>query len=643
TPAATAMLLAVIAVVLLLLPPAMPFEDLLCDGSTYAPYSTFQASLDLVAAALPGNASSMPSGFATAEAGTPPNRAYAMALCRGDVNASTCAACVAAAFRAAGAQDNCPNNTGATMYEDVCVLRFSTVQFLDFLRADQWQPGELTYGRTLSSSLFSNYPGVSECQVGTGSMVQRRRHVHPHRGGRPRIGRGGQLDDRQEVLRHGGAGLRAQDLRARAVPPGDDAVAVPELPWDPPRANNAHAQHQAPMDHGFCGLVQPEVQRAAVLRGSVDAAAPGATTASSRKKKSAEGISAGIGCSVVFLFLLSVFAFVRFKRRTTKQSEDDHPFKKIVGAQCMIFDLSALQEATENFSEKNKLGEGGFGIVYKGILADGQEIAVKKLLGGTGSGLHQLHNEVQLLAELQHKNLVRLQGFCSHRDDTLLVYEYIKNGTLDNFLFETNEENTLSWEQQYNIVLGIAKGILYLHEDSSMRIIHRDLKPNNILVDDGMDPKIADFGLARLLGDGHTHTKTARAVGTLGYMAPEYAIHGRVSPKIDIFSFGVLVLEIVTRRRNSSSDDRDEVNLISDVWNCWTKGTVSQMIDRSLDEHARSQALRCIHIGLMCVQSDPDDRPYISSVIFMLTRDNTEIQAPAQPAFFFGREAALTS
>ncbi|KAM3385145.1 hypothetical protein ACQJBY_009225 [Aegilops geniculata] len=267
------MLLAVIAVVLLLLPPAMPFEDLLCDGSTYAPNSTFQASLALVAAALPGNASSMPSGFATAEAGTSPNRAYAMALCRGDVNASTCAACVAAAFRAAGAQENCPNNTGATMYEDACVLRFSTVQFLDFLRS-----------RPVAArrAHFSNYPGVSECQVSTRSMVQRRRHVHPHRRGRPRIGRGGQLDDRQEVLRHGRGGLPAQDLRARAVPPGDDAVAVPELPRDPPRANNADAQHQAPMDHGFCGLVQPEVQRAAVLRGSVDAAAPGATTAGSR-------------------------------------------------------------------------------------------------------------------------------------------------------------------------------------------------------------------------------------------------------------------------------------------------------------------------------------------------------------------------
>lgn len=203
--------------------------------------------------------------------------------------------------------------------------------------------------------------------------------------------------------------------------------------------------------------------------------------------------------------------------------------------------------------------------------------------------------------------------------------------------------NALNWEQQYNIILGIAKGILYLHEDSSMRIIHRDLKANNILLDEDMDPKIADFGLARLLGEGHTHTKTTRVVGTLGYMAPEYAIHGSVSPKIDIFSFGVLVIEIVTRRRNCSSDDRDTVNLLSDVWNCWKKGTISQMMHQSRDGYSQSQALRCIHIGLLCVQSDPDDRPHISSVIFMLTRDNMELQPPAEPAFFFGRESTLTS
>lgn len=248
--------------------------------------------------------------------------------------------------------------------------------------------------------------------------------------------------------------------------------------------------------------------------------------------------------------------------------------------------------------------------------------------------MQQLHNEVVLLAELQHKNLVRLQGFCPHQNDTLLVYEYVKNGSLDNFLFGSRE---LNWEQHYNIILGIAKGVLYLHEDSSMRIIHRDLKANNILLDDNMEPKIADFGLARLLEEGHTQSRTAKVVGTLGYMAPEYAMHGNVSPKIDIFSLGVLALEIVTRRINCSSNDQGTVNLLSDVWDHWTKGTISQLLHRLDDGYARNQALRCIHIGLLCVQQDPGDRPDISTVVFMLTRDSMELRPPSQPAFFFGR------
>ncbi|KAI5013335.1 hypothetical protein ZWY2020_028289 [Hordeum vulgare] len=617
------MLLAAIAVILLLpLPPATPFEDSYCDGSTYAPNSPFQASLSLVAAALPGNASSMPSGFATADAGTSPSRAYAMALCRGDVNASTCDACVAAAFRAAGAQENCPNNTGATIYEDACVLRFSTLQFLDFLRADQWQPRELTFQISQAFGNVTSVPAAWFSAAATSILTAVVDHALA-------------LAGNSTAKKYFATGVCLPGMTMSQCQSCLGTLLLQTTPIlnTKPRWIMAFV--------AWCNLrysVRPFYEGRSMLQ--LQAPPPPAVVPPSAtlepggtgKKKSAAGISAGIGCSVVLLLVLSVCAFVRFKRRT-KPTEDDHPFKKIVGAQCMTFDLSALQEATENFSERISSGRWFWHCVQGDRWAGNSS---EEALGGTGSGLHQVHNEVQLLAELQHKNLVRLQGFCSHRDDTLLVYEYIKNGSLDNFLFRTSEENTLSWEQQYNIILGIAKGILYLHEDSSMRIIHRDLKPNNILVDDGMDPKIADFGLARLLGEGHTHTKTATAVGTL-------TIYGRVSPKIDIFSFGVLVLEIVTRKRNSSSEDRDEVNLISDVWNCWTKGTISQMIDRSLDEHARSQALRCIHIGLMCVQSDPEDRPYISSVIFMLTRDNTEIQAPAQPAFFFGRESAIAS
>ncbi|KAM0878616.1 hypothetical protein ACQ4PT_034749 [Festuca glaucescens] len=634
-------MLAVIAVLLLLLllPPAMPFEGSDCDGSKYAPNSTFQANLNLVAAALPGNASSMPTGFATANAGTSPNRAYAMALCRGDVNASTCDACVAAAFTAAAAKENCPNNTGATMYEDACVVRFSSVQFLDFLRADQWQPGELAFLITPAFGNVTTVPGAWFSAAATAILTAVADHAVANSTARKYFATG-EMDFQPKIY-----------AIAQCVPDMTPSQCQSCLGTLVIQSTGLLVNTKPRWIMSFvawCNLrysVQPLYEGRSMLQlqappppAVVPPSAPDSGGAGTKTK--AVGISAGIGCSVV-LILVCVFAFVVCKRRA-KATKDGHPLQKIAGAQCTIFDLPTLQEATENFSEKNKLGEGGFGIVYKGILPDGQEIAVKKLLERTGHGLQELHNEVLLLAELQHKNLVRLHGYCSHRDDTLLVYEYIKNGSLDNFLFESREETALNWEQQYNIILGIAKGILYLHEDSSLRIIHRDLKPNNILLADDMDPKIADFGLARLLGEGHTHTKTARAAGTLGYMAPE-AMHGRVSPKIDIYSFGVLVLEIVTRRKNSSSGDRDTVNLLTDVWNCWTKGTISEMIDQSLDEYARIQALRCIHIGLICLQLDPDDRPNILSVIFMLTRDNMEIQAPAQPAFFFRSESLLAS
>uniref|UniRef100_A0ACD5UN09 Uncharacterized protein n=1 Tax=Avena sativa TaxID=4498 RepID=A0ACD5UN09_AVESA len=637
-------MLAVVAVLLLLLQPVTPFEASDCDGINYSPNSTFQANLKLVAAALPGNASSMPTGFATADAGTSPDRAYAMALCRGDVNASTCDACVSAAFRAAGAEDKCPNNTGATMYEDACVLRFSSVQFLDFLKADQWQPGELTFLTIPAPGKVTTVPGAWFSAAATAILTAVVDHAVGNSTTRRKYFATGEMNFEPRIY-----------ALAQCIPDmtlSQCHTCLGTLVDQTMGFVNSTKPRWVMSFMAWCNLrysVLPFYEGGSMLRLQAPPPPPAVVPPSATpgsggagKKRSPAGLSAGIACSVVFILVLGVFAFIGFKRRTNKATHHQHPLKNIAGAQCTIFDLPTLQEATENFSEKNKLGEGGFGIVYKGILPDGQEIAVKKLLETSGHGLQELHNEVLLLAELQHKNLVRLQGFCSHRDDTLLVYEYIKNGSLDNFLFDSREKSTVSWEQQYNIILGIAKGILYLHEDSSMRIIHRDLKPNNILLADDMDPKIADFGLARLLGEGHTHTKTARAAGTLGYMAPE-AVPGRVSPKIDIYSFGVLVLEIVTRRRNSSSGDRDTVNLLSDVWNCWTKGTISEMIDQSLEEYARSQALRCIHIGLICVQPDPDDRPNILSVIFMLTRDNMEIQAPAQPAFFFRSESALAS
>ncbi|KAH9302312.1 hypothetical protein KI387_013895, partial [Taxus chinensis] len=181
--------------------------------------------------------------------------------------------------------------------------------------------------------------------------------------------------------------------------------------------------------------------------------------------------------------------------------------------QHFVFGLQELAEATENFHEKNKLGEGGFGAVYRGTTTDGRGIAVKKLSARSAQGKKEFMNEVKLVANVQHRNLVKLWGCCAERDERLLVYDYLPNKSLDTFLFDHEKRRELDWQKRYNIIFGIARGLLYLHEDSQLRIIHRDIKANNILLDDKLNPKIADFGLARLSPEGETHIET-RVAGT---------------------------------------------------------------------------------------------------------------------------------
>ncbi|CAM0870570.1 unnamed protein product [Alopecurus aequalis] len=623
-------MLAVVTVLLLLLRPAGAAGYSICDPSTtMAPGSSFQANLNLLAAALPANASS---GFATLSAGTA-NRAYAMALCRGDANASSCAACVAAAFRSAG--DECPKSMGVTTYEDGCVLRFANHQFLDFLKIQQWVVGELNVGTTSAESSVPSVAVAWFSAAATSILAAVSGRASSNSTNAKKYFATGEVDFAPRIY------VLAQcvPLLTPAQCSGCLGRLLAEIKFQLSAASIWITSRVEWCDLRYS--VRPFYQGQAMLQlqappSPSPAASPHTTTPAEKKKTSAAGISVGIVSSLVLILLLSVFIFIRFNKRTNKaasSTEEHHnPFKKISRAQCVIFDLPALKQATDNFSPRNKLGEGGFGVVYKGILPDGQEIAVKKLLvTATGDALDQLHNEVLLLAELQHKNLVQLHGFYSHRDETLLVYEYINNGSLDSFLSDTREGHTLSWEQQYNIILGIAKGILYLHEDSSMKIIHRDLKPDNILLNEDMEPKIADFGLARLLGEGHTHTEISRPAGTLGYMAPEYLYHGHVSPKLDIFSYGVLVMQIVTRRRVCWSNGHG--NLLTEVWNHWKKDTISEIMGQTLNEHTRNKQLRCINIGLLCVQEDPIYRPEISTVISMLTRDNMVLQPPEVPAF----------
>ncbi|KAG5226548.1 cysteine-rich receptor protein [Salix suchowensis] len=235
--------------------------------------------------------------------------------------------------------------------------------------------------------------------------------------------------------------------------------------------------------------------------------------------------------------------------------------------------LNTLREATGDFCDEYKLGEGGFGPVYKGELRSGKEIAVKRLSSSSGQGFEELRTEVMLVAKLLHRNLVQLLGFCLEENEKLLVYEYLPNGSLDKALFDKNSQ--IEWENRYKIIIGIARGLLYLHEDSQLRIVHRDLKASNVLLDESMQPKISDFGLAKLFPGSKTHGISNRIAGTCGYMAPEYAKKGHFSTQSDVYSFGILILEIVTGLKVSSF--RNSINLQS------YSSQVMKLLNRGID------------------------------------------------------------
>ncbi|VVA30770.1 Hypothetical predicted protein [Prunus dulcis] len=299
-----------------------------------------------------------------------------------------------------------------------------------------------------------------------------------------------------------------------------------------------------------------------------------------------------------------------------------------------LFNLKSIVAATNNFSAANKLGEGGFGPVYKGLLANGQEVAVKRLSKNSGQGLEQFKNEVMLIAKLQHRNLVRLFGCCIHTKEKMLIYEYLTNKSLDFFIFDKKRSSLLDWKTRFEIIFGIARGVLYLHQDSRLKIIHRDLKASNVLLDSTMNPKISDFGLAKMFGEDQMQAKTNRVVGTYGYMSPEYAMEGRYSEKSDVFSFGVLLLEIISGKRNTSYDNQTpSPNLIGQIWDMWTEEQALGMVDPSLGEsYPAHEVSRCIQIGLLCVQESASDRPTMSEVIFMLGNETT-LPSPKKPAF----------
>ncbi|TVU19895.1 hypothetical protein EJB05_36076, partial [Eragrostis curvula] len=549
------------------------------DNASYTRGSAFQTNLDALLSSLPVAAASS-AGFAENVTGAAPDQAYGLAQCRGDVTASDCRACLELSAQQLVA-NTCPFKTGALIVYEGCLLRYAGASF--FGQADD-----------PSSSVPRHWcdPPIPAVDNTTTQLPQQR------------------------------DALMGSLVTKASGSPRMFAVGVAELP-----------SYQKL--YGMARCTQD------LSRGNCDLCLTNAVSAVTQQ--CGEHVTGGRilyrSCSIrfqVYLFYDAQAAAAAMMLTTPPApvgvgpANGTHGYldeEEMRGFEPIVYDLSTLQAATDNFSEQNKLGQGGFGPVYKGKLQNGQEIAVKRLSTISKQGQAEMRNEVVLVAKLQHRNLVCLLGYCIEEHEKLLVYEFLSNKSLDKILFGPTRQCELSWEQRYKIIDGVGRGLMYLHKDSRLNIVHRDLKPGNILLDADMNPKISDFGFAKLFNIDSSVKNTKHVAGTYGYMAPEYALKGIFSAKSDVYSYGVLVLEIITGWRSSE-------DLLKFVWMHWNQGNVLPLLDSCMtDKRGQQEMLRCIHIALLCVQDDPQLRPLIASVVLMINSRSMTLPAPTEPVF----------
>ncbi|XP_062012874.1 probable LRR receptor-like serine/threonine-protein kinase At1g07650 isoform X1 [Rosa rugosa] len=343
-------------------------------------------------------------------------------------------------------------------------------------------------------------------------------------------------------------------------------------------------------------------------------------------------IVVGVVSALCLIFLIFGILWLRgcFGHKTTREEE-----LRGLDLHTGFFRFKQIKAATNNFNAANKLGEGGFGAVYKGELLDGSFIAVKQLSSKSKQGNHEFVNEIGMMSALQHPNLVKLYGCCTEGNQLLLVYEYMENNSLSHTLFGSEEGlRKLDWPTRQKICVGIARGLAFLH-DGTLKIVHRDIKPTNILLDRDLNAKIADFGLAKLDEEEQTHIST-RVAGTIGYMAPEYALWGYLTDKADVYSFGVVALELVSGKNNIKYRPNENfVCLLDWALVLQQKGNLMELVDPKLGSgFNKEEALRMIKVALLCANSSPALRPTMSEVVSMLEGRTVVHQVTINPSIY---------
>ncbi|KAL8103780.1 cold-responsive protein kinase 1-like isoform X2 [Apium graveolens] len=315
-----------------------------------------------------------------------------------------------------------------------------------------------------------------------------------------------------------------------------------------------------------------------------------------------------------------------FGASVKRENDDSHvsgEFEGRVLGNIKAFSYNELRTATDNFHQRNKIGRGGFGTVYKGILINGIEVAVKTLSAESKQGVREFLTEIDIISNVRHPNLVQLIGCCVQGTNRILVYEFLVNKSLDTVLLGSKGKSTmLDWDKRSAICKDVARAIAYLHEEVVPPIVHRDIKASNILLDKDFKPKIGDFGLAKLFPDNITHIST-RIVGTTGYLAPEYVLGGQLTKKADVYSFGVLMLEILSAKYSGKPTLGTGMQklLLEWAWQLYEEGQLLEMVDPELEGFPEEEVIRYIKIAFFCTQGTASRRPTMSQVVDMLSRN----------------------